>query len=181
MSSAGPLAACELSTPTRCCCSGSGTRPPRSVPRFSRFPGVGPWNQFFPLRTLGTIRGRRGEPGHAELLDRSEAYAAGTTSVPWVTQVRAARAELLWVSGEPDRACREAREACRAGARPDRSVAARVGCYLVVAPRGQLQPAGRLAGAVRAGDRRGLAGCRRSMGTNRPDLRRRPDPDLLLL
>ena len=74
-------------------------------------PGVGPWNQFFPLRTLGTIRGRRGEPGHAELLDRSEAYAAGTTSVPWVTQVRAARAELLWVSGEPDRACREAREA----------------------------------------------------------------------
>ena len=74
-------------------------------------PGVGPWNQFYPLRTLGTIRGRRGEPGHAELLDRSEAYAAGTTYVPWVTQVRAARAELLWVSGQPDRARKEAREA----------------------------------------------------------------------
>ncbi len=74
-------------------------------------PGVSPWNQFYPLRTLGTIRGRRGEPGHAELLDQSEAFAAGTMSVPWVTQIRAARAELLWVSGQPDQACKEAREA----------------------------------------------------------------------
>ncbi|MGO8956717.1 MAG: AAA family ATPase [Streptosporangiaceae bacterium] len=74
-------------------------------------PGVGPWNQFYPLRTLGTIRGRRGEPGYAELLDRSEAYAAGTLYVPWVTQIRAARAELLWMSGQPDRARKEAREA----------------------------------------------------------------------
>ncbi len=74
-------------------------------------PGVSPWNQFYPLRTLATIRGRRGEPGHAELLDRAEAYTAGTLYVPWVTQVRAARAELLWVSGQPDQARREAREA----------------------------------------------------------------------
>jgi DNA-binding CsgD family transcriptional regulator/tetratricopeptide (TPR) repeat protein len=74
-------------------------------------PGVSPWNQFYPLRILATIRGRRCEPGHAELLDRSHAYAAGAMSVPWVTQIRAARAELLWVSGQPDQACQEAREA----------------------------------------------------------------------
>lgn len=74
-------------------------------------PGVSPWNQLYPLRILGTIRGRRGEPGHAELLDRSAAFAAGVESMPWVTQVRATRAELLWLSGQPDLACKEAREA----------------------------------------------------------------------
>lgn len=74
-------------------------------------PGVSPWNQLYPLRTLGTIRGRRGEPGHAELLDTSQAFAAGGLSVPWVTQVRAVRAELLWLSGQADLALLEAREA----------------------------------------------------------------------
>ncbi|HEY2551712.1 MAG TPA: AAA family ATPase [Streptosporangiaceae bacterium] len=74
-------------------------------------PGVSPWNQLYPLRILGTIRGRRGERGHAELLDRSAAFAAAGGSVPWLTQVRAVRAELLWLSGEPELACREAREA----------------------------------------------------------------------
>jgi DNA-binding CsgD family transcriptional regulator len=73
-------------------------------------PGVAPWNQFYPLRILGTIRGRRGEPGHAELLDRSEAFVADL-SMPWLTQVRAARAELFWLAGQPDLACREASEA----------------------------------------------------------------------
>jgi DNA-binding CsgD family transcriptional regulator/tetratricopeptide (TPR) repeat protein len=74
-------------------------------------PGVSGWNAFFPLRILGTIGGRRGEPGHMELLDKSEAYAAGAGPVPWVVQIRAARAELLWISGQPDLARKEAREA----------------------------------------------------------------------
>jgi DNA-binding CsgD family transcriptional regulator len=74
-------------------------------------PGVSASNQLYPLRVLGTIRGRRGEPGYAELLDSSAALAAGIVSPVWVTQVRAVRAELLWVSGQPDLACQEAREA----------------------------------------------------------------------
>lgn len=73
-------------------------------------PGVSPSNQLYPLRILGTIRGRRGEPGHAELLDRSAALAAGIISPRWVAQVRAVRAELLWLSGQRDRARQEARE-----------------------------------------------------------------------
>jgi DNA-binding CsgD family transcriptional regulator/tetratricopeptide (TPR) repeat protein len=74
-------------------------------------PGVSASNQLYPLRILGTISGRRGEPGYAGLLDSSEALAAGIVSPAWVAQVRAVRAELLWVSGRPDLACQEAREA----------------------------------------------------------------------
>jgi len=74
-------------------------------------PGVSASNQLYPLRILGTIRGRRGEPGYAELLDSSAALAAGIVSPVWVAQARAVRAELQWVSGRPELACREAREA----------------------------------------------------------------------
>jgi DNA-binding CsgD family transcriptional regulator len=74
-------------------------------------PGVSPWNQVYPLRILGTIGGRRGEPGHAELLGRSAAFAADARSVPWLTQVRAVQAELLWLSGQRDLACAGARQA----------------------------------------------------------------------
>jgi len=74
-------------------------------------PGVSASNQLYPLRVLGTIRGRRGEPGDAELLDSSAALAAGIVSPGWVAQVRAVRVELLWVSGQPDLAAQEAREA----------------------------------------------------------------------
>jgi DNA-binding CsgD family transcriptional regulator/tetratricopeptide (TPR) repeat protein len=74
-------------------------------------PGVSTSNQLYPLRILGTIRGRRGEPGHAGMLDSAAALAAGIVSPRWVAQVRAVRAELLWVSGQPDIARQEAREA----------------------------------------------------------------------
>jgi DNA-binding CsgD family transcriptional regulator/tetratricopeptide (TPR) repeat protein len=74
-------------------------------------PGVSPSNQLYPLRILGTIRGRRGEAGDAELLERGAALAAGIVSPKWLAQVRAVRAELLWVSGQLDLACHEAREA----------------------------------------------------------------------
>jgi len=57
-------------------------------------PGVSASNQLYPLRILGTIRGRRGEPGYAELLDSSAALAAGIVSPVWVAQARAVRAEL---------------------------------------------------------------------------------------
>jgi DNA-binding CsgD family transcriptional regulator/tetratricopeptide (TPR) repeat protein len=74
-------------------------------------PGVSASNQLYPTRILGTIRGRRGEPGAAELLDKAAALAAGIVSPKWLAQVRAVRAELLWLSGQPDLACREATEA----------------------------------------------------------------------
>jgi DNA-binding CsgD family transcriptional regulator len=74
-------------------------------------PGVSPSNQLSPLRILGTIRGRRGEPGHAELLDQAAALAAGTVSPKRLAQVRAVRTELLWVSGRPDLARQQAAQA----------------------------------------------------------------------
>ncbi len=74
-------------------------------------PGVSASNRLYPLRILGTIGGRRGEPGYAQLLDSSAALAEGIVSPVWVAQVRAVRAELLWVSGQADLACQEAREA----------------------------------------------------------------------
>jgi DNA-binding CsgD family transcriptional regulator len=74
-------------------------------------PGVSPWNQLYPLRILGTIRGRRGEIDYTDLLDRSAEFSAGALSVPWLTQVRAAQVELHWLAGQPDVACAEARQA----------------------------------------------------------------------
>jgi DNA-binding CsgD family transcriptional regulator len=74
-------------------------------------PGVSPSNQLYPLRVLGTIGGRRGEPGYAGLLDRDAALAAGIVSPNWLAQVRAVWAELLWISGEVDLAREEASEA----------------------------------------------------------------------
>jgi DNA-binding CsgD family transcriptional regulator/tetratricopeptide (TPR) repeat protein len=74
-------------------------------------PGVSPSNQIYPLRILGTIRGRQGEGGHAELLDSSAALAARIVAPRWVAQVRAVRAELLWASGQLDLARHEAKEA----------------------------------------------------------------------
>jgi DNA-binding CsgD family transcriptional regulator/tetratricopeptide (TPR) repeat protein len=74
-------------------------------------PGLSPSNQLCPLRILATIRGRRGEPGHAELLDTATALAAGTVSPKRLAEVRAARAELLWVSGQRGLARQQATEA----------------------------------------------------------------------
>src|SRR5215472_7958060 len=74
-------------------------------------PGVSPSNQLYPLRILGTLCARRGEPGAAELLDQAAALAAGIVSPKWLAQVRAVRAELLWLSGRSDLAYQEAAEA----------------------------------------------------------------------
>jgi DNA-binding CsgD family transcriptional regulator/tetratricopeptide (TPR) repeat protein len=73
-------------------------------------PGVSPSNRLDPLRILGIIGGRRAEPGSAELLEEAAALAAGY-SPKWLAQARAARAELLWLSGRRDLARQEAAEA----------------------------------------------------------------------
>ncbi len=143
-------------------------------------PGVSPANQLYPLRILGTIRGRRGEPGDAELLDRAAALAAGIVSPQWLAQVRAVRAELLWVSGQPDLARQEAREAYeQALGQADPWKLGSLGIWLWRLGAGVDLP-GRPAGTLCAGDRRRLARWRRRLGTARPDLRRCPDADRFL-
>ena len=71
-------------------------------------PGISPVNQLNHLCTLGTIRGRRGEDGAWELLDRALGYADGVGEAPFVASARAARAELRWLEGKPDFAAAEA-------------------------------------------------------------------------
>ena len=71
--------------------------------------GISPVNQINPLQVLGTIRGRRGEDGAWELLDRALAMAEGTGDPLWIAPVRAVRAELRWLSGDPGLAASEVR------------------------------------------------------------------------
>jgi DNA-binding CsgD family transcriptional regulator len=71
--------------------------------------GISPVNRLNPLRTLGTIRGRRGEAGAWELLDEVLVSAENLGEPMWIVAVRAARAELRWLSGQPDLAIAEAR------------------------------------------------------------------------
>jgi DNA-binding CsgD family transcriptional regulator len=71
--------------------------------------GISPVNQLNPLWVLGTIRGRCGEDGAWELLDRALGFAEGTAEPGWIAPVRAVRAELSWLQGEPDLAAAEAR------------------------------------------------------------------------
>jgi DNA-binding CsgD family transcriptional regulator/tetratricopeptide (TPR) repeat protein len=71
--------------------------------------GVSPVNLLNPLRVLGSIRGRRGEAGAWELLDEALVSAESLGEPLWIVSVRAARAELRWLSGQPDLAIQEAR------------------------------------------------------------------------
>jgi DNA-binding CsgD family transcriptional regulator/tetratricopeptide (TPR) repeat protein len=71
--------------------------------------GISPVNKLNPLRVLGAIRGRRGEPGAWALLDEALALAEGVDEVEWVIPVRSVRAELRWLAGEFGLAAEEAR------------------------------------------------------------------------
>jgi DNA-binding CsgD family transcriptional regulator/tetratricopeptide (TPR) repeat protein len=70
-------------------------------------PGVSPVNRMNPLLVLGSISGRRGEDGGWKLLDEALELAGGTGEPQYVVTVRAARAELAWLTGQPDRAADE--------------------------------------------------------------------------
>ena len=67
-------------------------------------PRISPVNRLNPLIVLGSIHGRRGDDGADELLDEALALAEGTGEPQWIAPVRSARAELRWLSGDPDRA-----------------------------------------------------------------------------
>jgi DNA-binding CsgD family transcriptional regulator/tetratricopeptide (TPR) repeat protein len=68
---------------------------------------ISPVNRLNPLRVLGSVRGRRGEPGAWELLDEALASAVAGAEPAWIVPIRASRTELRWVLGEPERAAEE--------------------------------------------------------------------------
>jgi DNA-binding CsgD family transcriptional regulator len=72
---------------------------------------ISPENRLNPLRVLGTIRGRRGEPGAWQLLDEALALAEGVADPAWIVPVREARAELRWLASDRDLALEEVRSA----------------------------------------------------------------------
>ncbi len=74
-------------------------------------PNISPANRLNPVRVLGSIRGRRGEPGAWELLDEALALAEGTGEPQWIVPARVARAEIRWLSGQRDLALDEVRSA----------------------------------------------------------------------
>jgi DNA-binding CsgD family transcriptional regulator len=79
--------------------------------------GISPINQLNPLRALGLIRGRRGEPAAWDLLDEGLALAEGTGEPAWIVPAREARAEMHWLAGQPGPAAAEATAAyaCASG------------------------------------------------------------------
>ena len=68
-----------------------------------------PLNRLNPLKLLGLIRVRRGEPGAWDQLDQAMSYADGTGEPQHIVSVRLARAEAFWLEGRLDEAAREAR------------------------------------------------------------------------
>ena len=67
-----------------------------------------PLNRLNPLKLLGLIRARRGEPGAWDHLDQAMSYADGTGEPQHIVPVRLARAEAFWLEGRLDEAAREA-------------------------------------------------------------------------
>ena len=122
--------------------------------------GISPVNQINPLRVLGSIRGRRGEAGAWDLLDEALALANRSGEPQWIAPVRAARAELRWVAGQPGLAAEEVIGRLRPGARAHRSVDVRVTGHLAAEAAGgrrsprQPSEASRPSGAIRPGDGR---------------------------
>ena len=74
-------------------------------------PGISPVNRMNPLIALGGVQGRRREGNAWDLLDEAIALAEGTAEPSWIVPIRAIRAELRYLAGEPDLAAGEARAA----------------------------------------------------------------------
>jgi DNA-binding CsgD family transcriptional regulator/tetratricopeptide (TPR) repeat protein len=70
-----------------------------------------PLNRLNPLKLLGLIGARRGEPGAWDHLDQAMSYADGTGEPQHIVPVRLARAEAFWLEGRLDEAAHEARQA----------------------------------------------------------------------
>jgi DNA-binding CsgD family transcriptional regulator len=68
-----------------------------------------PLNRLNPLRLLGLIGARRGEPGAWDQLGQAMSFADGTGEPQHIVPVRLARAEAFWLEGRLDDAARETR------------------------------------------------------------------------
>jgi DNA-binding CsgD family transcriptional regulator len=73
--------------------------------------GLSPLYRLCPLRMLGLVRARRGEPGAWEYLDEAAAVADACGEPHWIIPVRLARAEAHWLHGDPHQAAQEAERA----------------------------------------------------------------------
>ncbi|GBD29460.1 Transcriptional regulatory protein LiaR [bacterium HR32] len=66
-------------------------------------PGVSPITPIVAFTVLGRIRTRRGDPQATEALDQAWRLAEATGDLQRLWPAAAGRAELAWLSGEPDR------------------------------------------------------------------------------
>jgi DNA-binding CsgD family transcriptional regulator/tetratricopeptide (TPR) repeat protein len=73
--------------------------------------GLSPLYRLLPLRVLGVIGARRGEPAAWEYLDEAAAAADASGEPQYIVPVRLARAEACWLEGQPEAAAREAERA----------------------------------------------------------------------
>ena len=72
-------------------------------------PNLAAVSKIMALVALGRVRTRRGDPGAAGALDEALELAARTETLQRLAPVRAARAELAWLTGHRERAVTEAR------------------------------------------------------------------------
>ena len=72
-------------------------------------PNLAAVSKIMALVALGRVRARRGDPGAAEALDEALELASLTGALQRLAPVRAARAELAWLTGDSERAATEAR------------------------------------------------------------------------
>ena len=101
-----------------------------------------------PLRVLGIIRARRGEPGAWEYLDEAAAAADTCGEPPWIIPVRLARAEAHWLHGDPQLAAPEVERADDVAAGSDGWERGEIAAWLRRA-RSPRPPRGELAGPYR--------------------------------
>ena len=73
--------------------------------------GISPVNRLNPLIAMGAVLGRRREGNAFDLLDEASALAEGTGEPCWIVPIRAVRAELRFLAGEPSLAAQEVRAA----------------------------------------------------------------------
>jgi DNA-binding CsgD family transcriptional regulator len=81
-----------------------------AIPLTVEDPGT-PLPRIFALVVLALLRARRGDPEQWTALDEAAELARASGELQWVAAVAAARAETLWLAGEPSRVAAETDEA----------------------------------------------------------------------
>ena len=80
-----------------------------AIPLTVEDPGT-PLPRIFALVVLALLRARRGDPEQWTALDEAAELARASGELQWVAAVAAARAETLWLAGEPSRVAAETDE-----------------------------------------------------------------------